>query len=181
MRRAATVRHHNGHSLFTSGPPGPLPVVSSFGRDVSHQSHVERPDVHAHFQGRRSHEAVSATMPRFEVVLDAVADFARNLGRVFLGTHHYERLAHQPHIVVVLLRLLGRGCAVTVVAGTGGIRRLPRGKSLTSGAAFPNIGTLDGEPLQIDLPHVTCQWFLPLRSQCHSGEELRLFQSANPT
>ena len=33
-----------------------------------------------------------------------IADLAGNLGRVFLGADHHERAAHQPDIVVLLLR-----------------------------------------------------------------------------
>ena len=60
MRRAAAVGDHHGHPFLTPGPPGPLPVVGGPRRHVSHQGHVQGPDVDAHFQRRRGDEAVGA-------------------------------------------------------------------------------------------------------------------------
>ena len=61
-------------------------------------------------------------VPGLEVLLDPVADLAGHLGRVLLGADHHERTAHQPHIVVLLVGLLGDGRAVAVVAGAGRVR-----------------------------------------------------------
>ena len=73
------------------------------------------------FQGWRSDEAVRSSVGRLEIVLDAVADLAGHLGRVFLGSNHHKRSAHQPDIVIFLIGLLGNRRAVAVVASAGGI------------------------------------------------------------
>ena len=145
MGRTTAVSDHHGHPFLTTGPSGPLPVVGGTGWHVSHQGHVQGPDVHTEFQGRRGDKAVGPTLGRLEIVFDPIPDFPRHLGRVFLGTDHHERSAHQPNIVVFLIRLLGHRGAVAVVPGTGGIRGRTGRDPLAGGAAILDPARLDDE------------------------------------
>ena len=62
VRGAAAVGHDHRHAFFTARSPGPLPVVGRARRHVAHQGHVQGPDVDAHLQGRRGHQAVRPAM-----------------------------------------------------------------------------------------------------------------------
>ena len=122
MVRAAAVGDDDRHSLLTTRPSSSLPVVGSPGWDVPHQGHVQDPDVDAHLQRGRGDQAVGLAVPGLEVLLDLVADLAGHLGGVLLGCDHHERSAHQPHVVVLSIGLLGDRRAMAVVAGAGRLR-----------------------------------------------------------
>ena len=119
----AAVSHDHRHAFFTSVPA--LPAASSWtarGGTFRIRAMSKAPMFTPISRVGVATRQLVRPLPRLEIVLDPVADFARHLGRVFLGTDHHERSAHQPHIVVLLVGLLGRGRAVAVVAGAGRLR-----------------------------------------------------------
>ena len=172
VRGAAAVGHDHRHPLLTTGSPGPLPVVRRTRRHVAHQGHVQGPDIDAHLQGRRGDQAIRAAMFGFEILLDLVADLAGHLGRVFLGADHHEGTAHQPHVVVFLVRRLRYGRAVAVVPGAGPASGRSGGQTLAGRAAFPDIALLHHELLGVHLPRRHVPRAFLSASERHLREEL---------